>query len=98
MDNVRSRKSLVQYPNLDLVMLEPDNGLYTTIRYNGVYHTEQQYRWLGKYLLKEGSITEEKAILKISELFGSLGQNAIDNGLDENEKRNIWRNNLQNLG
>ena len=69
MDNVRSRKSLVQYPNLDLVMLEPDNGLYATIRYNGVCHTEQQYRsWLGKYLLKEGSITEEKAILKIFEL------------------------------
>ena len=29
-------------------------------------------------MFKEGSITEEKAILKISELFGSLGQNAID--------------------
>ena len=40
---------------------------------------KKQYRsWLGKYLFKEGSITEEKAILKISELFGSLGQNAID--------------------
>ena len=38
-----------------------------------LYHS-----WLGKYLLKEGSITEEKAILQISELFASLGQNAIN--------------------
>ena len=28
MDNVRSHKSLVQYPNLDLVMLEPDTTAY----------------------------------------------------------------------
>ena len=39
---------------------------------------KQYHSWLGKYLLKEGSITEEKAILQISELFASLGQNAID--------------------
>ena len=28
MDNVRSHKSWVQYPNLDLVMLEPDPTAY----------------------------------------------------------------------
>ena len=40
---------------------------------------KNQYRsWLAKYLLKEVSITEEKAIVQISELFASLGQNAID--------------------
>ena len=80
MDNVRSHKSLVQYPNLDLVTLEPDTTAYMQPLDTMVFAIlKKQYRsWLGNYLLREESITEEKAIMKISELFGFLGQNAID--------------------
>ena len=80
MDNVRSHKSLVKYPNIDLITLEPNTTGYMQPLDTMVFGIlKNQYRsWLASFLLKEGSITEEKAIVKISELFASLGQNAID--------------------
>ena len=80
MDNVRSHKSLIKYPNIDLITLEPNTTGYMQPLDTMVFGIlKNQYRsWLAEFLLEEESITEQKAIIKISELFASLGQNAID--------------------